>query len=192
MKNSQKITFSTYITLIRLFGAPILMPFFIVHYVALNDFMINVLVAILFLLFGFTDFLDGFFARRYAQVTKLGATLDHLADKFLIFSALIGLLAIDKISYIWVILLIGREFFIMGLRQIALEQDMHIAVSSWGKLKTVLHIGMISWIILNPAQATANLFWNGVEVFLLGTSLIISLWSAFDYAVNFYSQLKSR
>ena len=192
MKISQKITFSTYITLVRLVGAPILMPFFIVHYVALNDFMINVLVAILFLLFGFTDFLDGFFARRYAQVTKLGATLDHLADKFLIFSALIGLLAIDKISYIWVILLIGREFFIMGLRQIALEQDMHIAVSSWGKLKTVLHIGMISWIILNPAQATANLFWNGVEVFLLGTSLIISLWSAFDYAGNFYSQLKSR
>ena len=192
MKISQKITFSTYITLVRLVGAPILMPFFIVHYVALNDFMINVLVAILFLLFGFTDFLDGFFARRYAQVTELGATLDHLADKFLIFSALIGLVAIGKISYIWVVLLIGREFFTMGLRQIALEQNMHIAVSSWGKLKTVVHVGLISWIILNPAQTTASLFWNGTQAFLLGASLILSLGSAVDYSVKFYSQLKSR
>ena len=192
MKNSKKITLSTYITLIRLVGAPLVMPFLIVNYGAQNDLYCNILIASLFLFFGFTDFLDGFFARRYAQVTKLGATLDHLADKFLIFSALIGLVAIGKISYIWVTLLIGREFFIMGLRQIALEQNMHIAVSSWGKLKTALHIALISWIILNPIQMTASLFWNGIEAFLLGASLIISLWSAFDYSVKFYSQLKSR
>ena len=192
MKNSKKITLPTYITLVRLIGAPILVPFFIVHYQPSNNFIMNVLIAILFLFFGFTDFLDGFFARRYAQVTQLGATLDHLADKFLIFSALIGLVAIGKISYIWVVLLIGREFFIMGLRQIALEQNMHIAVSSWGKLKTALHIALISWIILNPMQMTTSLFWNGTEYFLLSVSLIVSLWSAVDYSVKFYAQLKSK
>jgi len=192
MKNSKKVTLSTYITLIRLVGAPLLMPFLIVNYGINNDLCSNILIATLFLLFGFTDFLDGFFARRYNQVTKLGASLDHLADKFLIFSSLIGLLAIHKISYIFVIVLIGREFFIMGLREIALKQNMRIAVSSWGKLKTVMHIALICWIILNPIQMMHNLFWNGIEIVLLCLALIFSLGSAFDYSVNFYAQLKNK
>ena len=192
MKNSKKVTLSTYITLVRLVGAPLAMPFLIVNYGIQNNFIINMMIAMLFLLFGFTDFLDGFFARRYNQVTKIGASLDHLADKFLIFSALIGLVALGKISYLWVILLIGREFFIMGLREIALEHNMRIAVSSWGKLKTVVHIALISWIILNPAQITASLFWNGTQDILLVASLVLSLVSAWDYSVKFYFQLKNR
>lgn len=190
MKHSKKITFPTYITLFRLVGAPLLVPFFIVHYVVLNNFIINVFVAILFLSFGFTDFLDGFFARKYAQESQLGATLDHLADKFLTFSALIGLLAIHKISYIWVLLLVGREFFVMGLREVALEHQMSLKVSSYGKLKTVFHIALIAWIILNPMHEQVSFFWNGLETFLLAASVIVSLSSAGNYFIIFYAQLK--
>ena len=190
MKHSKKITFPTYLTLIRLIGAPSLVPFFIVHYASRNDFMINVSIACLFLLFGFTDFLDGFFARKYCQQSQLGATLDHLADKFLTFSAFVALLAIGKISYVWVLLLVGREFFVMGLREIALENEMSIKVSSFGKLKTAMHIALIAWMIINPMQGQISLFWNGMEFILLAGSVIISWASALNYFIMFYAQLK--
>ncbi|MDP3788184.1 MAG: CDP-diacylglycerol--glycerol-3-phosphate 3-phosphatidyltransferase [Candidatus Chromulinivorax sp.] len=190
MKNSKKITLPTYLTLFRLLGAPSLVPFFIVHYGSCNNFVINLSIATLFLFFGLTDFLDGFFARKYAQESQLGATLDHLADKFLTFSAFVALLAIGKISYLWVVLLIGREFFVMGLREIALEHAMSIRVSLFGKLKTVVHIALIAWIIVNPAQGQVNLLWNGIELVLLAASLIISWASALQYFAMFYAQLQ--
>jgi CDP-diacylglycerol--glycerol-3-phosphate 3-phosphatidyltransferase len=191
MKISKKITFPTYLTLARLICAPILVPFLIVRYVPQNDFIINLCVAAIFLLFGLTDYLDGFFARKFAQESKLGATLDHLADKFLTFSALIGLLAIHKISYIWVLLLVGRELFMMGLREIALEHGMSIKVSSSGKLKTVVHIALIAWIIANSVQVAENqCYWNAVEINLLVGSVILAWSSAYNYFRDFYAQLK--
>ena len=192
MKYSKKITFPTFLTLLRLFGAPIMVPFFIVRYVPNNDITINAAVAALFLLFGFTDFLDGFFARKYDQESQLGATLDHLADKFLTFSALVALLAIGKISYIFVLLLIGREFFMMGLREIALEHAMNIRVSSWGKLKTCVQIGTIAWIIVNPAQLQPHYFFNGIEFSLLIAIVMLAWYSALQYCIVVYAQLKNR
>ena len=190
MKISKQITLPTYLTLARLICAPILVPFLIVRYVPQNDFIINISIAAIFLLFGLTDYLDGFFARRYAQESKLGATLDHLADKFLTFSALIGLLAVHKILYVWVLLLVGRELFMMGLREIALEHAMSLKVSSFGKLKTVVHIALICWIIANPMQVGQSYFWNGTQTILLAVSLILAWYSAFNYFILFYAQLK--
>lgn len=191
MKISKKITFPTYLTLLRLFGAPILVPFFIVNYVPCNNFMINLSIASLFLFFGFTDFLDGFFARKYSQQTQLGATLDHLADKFLTFSAYLALVSIGKMEYFWAILLIGREFFVMGLREIALENNMQVQVSSWGKLKTATHIALIFWIIIIPTTTSIpDFFWFITEFILLSASLILSWASAINYSIVFYKQLK--
>ena len=189
IKNSKKITFPTYLTLLRLFGAPILVPFFIVNYVPQNNFMINISIAMLFLFFGLTDFLDGFFARKYSQETQLGATLDHLADKFLTFSAYLALVAIGKMEYFWAILLIGREFFVLGLREIALENNMQIKVAAWGKLKTAFHIVLIAWMIVMP-MACDNYFWSIIEFILLSISLFLSWISAIKYCILFYVQLK--
>ncbi|MBP6869593.1 CDP-diacylglycerol--glycerol-3-phosphate 3-phosphatidyltransferase [Candidatus Babeliales bacterium] len=190
MKNFKKITLPTYLTLLRLFGAPILVPFFIVNYVPQNNFVINLLIASLFLMFGFTDYLDGFFARKYQQQTQLGATLDHLADKFLTFSAYLALVAIGKMEYFWAILLIGREFFVMGLREIALENDMRVQVSSWGKLKTVTHIALIAWMIIKPVPLNYSSLWYGIELILLVASVLLSYFSAINYFIVFYAHLK--
>jgi len=192
MKEIKKVTIPTCLTLLRLIGAPFLVPFLIVNYLPQNNCVINSWIAALFLFFGFTDFLDGYVARRYAQTSDLGAILDHLADKCLIFSTLIALLAIHKIYYVWVLLLIGREFFIMGLREIALKYAMSIPVSSFGKLKTCIHIVLMTWIILNPSQAVISLVWNSIELILLCISLFLSWYSAFHYFFIFYAQLKDR
>lgn len=193
MKHTKKITFATYITLCRLILAPILVPFFIVHNLPSPHFLVTIGLSLMFIFFGFTDFLDGFFARKYGQETKLGATLDHLADKFLTFSAWIALVAIHRLSYVAAIVLIGREFFMMGLREVALENDMRLKVSSFGKLKTALHIALIVWLIFNSVQDNRWCYaFNMIEMILLTMSIIISWASALQYFFIFMNNLKSR
>src|SRR5579863_3418124 len=128
------------LTFIRLIGSPIILPFLLVYLLPYNTFWLNCSLAAIFVLFGLTDFFDGYLARKYHLVTPTGAMLDHIADKFLLYSTLIALLAADKLHFFWAILWIGREFFVMGLRQISLENSFSITVSSWGKLKTVMQI----------------------------------------------------
>ncbi len=146
------------------------------------------LLASLFILFGLTDFFDGYFARRFKQETALGRVLDPIADKFLVYSTLIALLAAHKIYFYWVIILIGREIFMMGLRQIALEQQISVHVSLLAKLKTCAQIAMLAVMIANPYQdlgLCGALGWNGTQLVLLIATLALSLISAWYYYRNF-------
>lgn len=189
MSKHKKISFPTCITLLRLVGAPILVPFFIVNYLPLGCWRIDFLIAFLFLLFGITDYLDGFFARKYGQETKIGAILDHLADKLLTFSALIGLLAIEKISYLVVLALVGRELCMMGLREIALEFGMSIRVSSLGKIKTSIQIITIFLLIACSSYEHLFVWLDSVIFFLVFFSIGVSWFSAFQYALIFFKSL---
>lgn len=191
MKYSFHITFSTYITLVRLCLAPILVPFFIVNYLSPYDLLNNIFVALLFLFFALTDFLDGYCARNYNQVTQFGAILDHVADKMLLFSVSIALVAVGRMGYLFAILLLGRELCMMGLREIALEQNISIPVSVWGKLKTVIHIMLLVWIIGNSSYHEYDVC-NLIEFFLSTISLLVSWISLGNYGVRFYQRLKTR
>lgn len=175
------------LTYIRLIGAPLVLPFFLVYLLPYNIFWINCAIASLFFLFGLTDFFDGYLARKYNQVTTTGAVLDHVADKFLLYSTLIALVAAHTLHFFWAILWIGREFFIMTLRQIALERNFLITVSSYGKLKTVAQIACLTLVVANPDHAL-HLFssqWNIAELFLLIIATALSLISAYNYFVSF-------
>lgn len=178
------------LTCIRLIGAPLVLPFFLVYLLPYNLFWLNCTLAFLFFLFGLTDFFDGYLARKYDQVTTTGALLDHVADKFLLYSALIALIAAHKLYFLWAILWIGREFFIMTLRQIALEHNFMITVSSYGKLKTFTQLTCLTWIIINPGHTLylSALTWNGFEFLLLFTATGFSLGSAYHYFVVFMRQ----
>jgi len=178
---------STKLTLIRLFGSPLILPFFLVYLLPYNNFVLNCFLSCLFLLFGLTDFFDGFLARKYQQVTTFGAMLDHMADKFLMYATLISLVAAGKLYFLWAIIWIGREFFVMGLRQLALENNFSVTVSSYGKSKTVIQIMCLAVVIANPYQ---NCFisapwWNGVELVLLVLGTALSLFSAYKYFLVF-------
>lgn len=82
-----------------------------------------------------TDFLDGYFARRSGQVTKFGIILDPLADKFLIISALVVLVDMARLSAWIAIVIIVREFFVTGLRVVALSKDIVIPAEMGGNLR---------------------------------------------------------
>lgn len=193
MHKKNTITFPTLLTILRLVLSPLFLPILLVYLLPFNILWINSALAAIFILFALTDFFDGYLARKYKQETKLGRILDPIADKFLVYSMLIALLAAHKIYFYWVLILIGREIFMMGLRQIALEQGMSVHVSWIAKLKTMFQMMLLTWIILNPSQSLglcAAPLWNGIEYGLLVSTLFLSVFSAWLYYKNFMHALK--
>lgn len=182
-------TIPTILTLIRLIASPLILPLLFVYLLPLHVLWINCILASIFALLSLTDFFDGYLARKLQQETVLGKVLDPLADKFLTYSALIALLAAGKIYFYWVVLLIGREFFVMGLRHVALEHQFNVPVSIWGKIKTSVQMITLIFIILNPYQPQGihALGWNSVEIILLALTIVLSLYSAWLYYRHFIS-----
>ena len=178
------------LTLFRLVFSPLVIPLLLVYVLPFNLLWLNSVLAIIFGLLSLTDFFDGYLARRYKQETTIGKILDPLADKFLTYATLVGLLAAGKIFFYWVVILIGREFFIVGLRQAALEYDFSITVSHLGKVKTFLLLLTMAVIIINPYQSLGlqAMYWNGCETILIGLTLFLSILSAYHYYVSFMKQ----
>ncbi|HLC07504.1 MAG TPA: CDP-diacylglycerol--glycerol-3-phosphate 3-phosphatidyltransferase [Candidatus Babeliales bacterium] len=192
--SNKELSLPMILTYIRLIGAPLVLPFFLVYLLPYNIFWLNCSLATLFFLFGLTDFFDGYLARKYHQVTTTGALLDHVADKFLLYSTLIALVTAHKLYFFWAIVWIGREFFVMTLRQIALERNTLITVSSYGKLKTVAQIGCLTFIIANPAHTLGFFasYWNIAEFALLLCATALSLTSAYNYFSVFMKNFSTK
>jgi CDP-diacylglycerol--glycerol-3-phosphate 3-phosphatidyltransferase len=188
MKNSN---IPLYLTLFRLIISPLFFPFLLVYFLPLNYIIFNISLAILFLLIGLTDFFDGYYARKFGQETGIGKILDPIADKVLLAAVFIALVAIKKLWFFWAVLLIGRELFIGGLRQIACESKVVIHVSWLGKCKTAVQILCCTWIIANPAQGLAltATVWNYAELILILASCVLSWWSARSYYQTFKHQM---
>jgi CDP-diacylglycerol---glycerol-3-phosphate 3-phosphatidyltransferase len=195
-KMRKNFTIPNILTVFRLICSPLFLPFLIVYLLPLNIFWINASIACLFALLSLTDFFDGVLARALKQESVLGQMLDPIADKFLLYATLVSLLAAGKIYFYWVIIFIGREFFMMGLRQIALEHTLVIKVSMLGKIKTALQMVTLFIIILNPYQffdlrGNATL-WNGAELLMLSITTFVSLYSAKQYYQSFVLLFKQK
>jgi CDP-diacylglycerol--glycerol-3-phosphate 3-phosphatidyltransferase len=187
------ITMPTKLTLARMVLSPLMLPLFLVCLLPYDLFWLNGLLGLLFVGFSLTDFLDGFLARRYHLESALGTMLDPIADKFLFYSVLVALLAAHKLFFYWVIILIGRELFMMSLRQIALEHQFSIPVSKLGKMKTAFQMVCLTFIIVNPYQKlgfTRAFGWNGLELLLLVVTTSLSLWSSYRYFQQFVQKYR--
>lgn len=136
-----------------------------------------------FLVAAFTDFLDGFLARRRQQITRLGKLLDPAADKILISAAFISLVEISpELVPAWiVVVLVAREFAISSLRAFAASEGLVIAAGISGKVKTVLQVLTISLLIVH-AQAGAV---GQLAPLLLWATLVVSVYSGGEYFVRF-------
>lgn len=183
-------TLANALTLTRLIFSPLMLPLLLVYLLPYNSLTINIVLAVLFVLLSLTNLLDGYFARRFEQVTKIGKLLDPIADKFLSYSALISLLAAQKIFFYWVIILIGRDFFVMGLRTIARDNGLKVPVSFLGKIKTTALMVFMAFAILNPYQDKGLTHtWNLIESTLLGVVLLLCFLSAKAYYDQFTVQM---
>ena len=121
----------------------ILIPFFVVFLLVDITSVDKWIALAIFIVASLTDLLDGKIARKYNLVTNFGKFMDPLADKLLVCSALICLVALERIPAWMVIVIIAREFIISGFRLVASDNGVVIAASYWGKFKTTFQIIMI-------------------------------------------------
>lgn len=188
MEKHNELTFSTapnFLTLMRMGFVPI-----VVALLFLKDPKWDLTAAILFGVASLTDYFDGYLARKQKIVTIYGKLLDPLADKFLVVSALIMLLELGRIHPVVVTLLICRELAITGLRALASAEGVIISASTSAKWKTVTQMIAIPFMMVEQGLFGIPLMEIGVV--LLYISLGISLWSAKDYILKFFTSLRER
>ncbi|MCD8398158.1 MAG: CDP-diacylglycerol--glycerol-3-phosphate 3-phosphatidyltransferase [Lachnospiraceae bacterium] len=136
----------------------------------------NVWAGILFVLASATDALDGHIARKNNLVTDFGKFMDPIADKLLVCSALICLVAQQKLAAWMVIIIIGREFIISGFRLVASDKGTVIAASYWGKFKTVFQMIMIVMLLYDFGTV-----WNILSQVVVWIALLLTVISLVDY-----------
>ena len=147
----------------------------------------QLLTAFLFLLVAITDTLDGYLARRRGMVTTLGKFLDPLADKLLIVAALIALIPMRGVPVWMVIVIVGREIAVTGLRGIAASQGIMIAANAPGKYKTVFEVAAIFFLILDGGYGSFD--FGPVGMGLLGVAVILAIYSGIRYFQRFLAEI---
>src|SRR5882672_4504077 len=135
-----------------------------------------------------TDWADGYFARRRLQVTTLGILLDPIADKLLISAAFIALVDMHLVPAWMVVIIIGREFTVLGLRNIASAEGFTISATALGKTKMVLQVVAVD-VLIGTARHTSI---RPVSTVLLWLVVISALVSAAQYFYRFWNQLDDR
>lgn len=144
-----------------------------------------VLSALTFFLACWSDFFDGYLARRYGLTSRLGKLLDPLADKLIVMAALVMLCAMPRTPRVpaWVVVLIvGRELAVTGLRAMATSEGIVLAAEELGKYKTIFQMLALHGLLLHYTFFGIDFFAGGM--YFLWPSLALSLWSGVDYHVR--------
>lgn len=149
--------------------------------------------AALFAAASVTDWLDGYLARRMGIVTVFGKFLDPIADKLLVMAALIMILPFDRVPAWMVLVILGREMIITGLRGIASTEGIVIPASNLGKYKTIFQLVAIIGLLLHYQYRwlfsidhpllVVNM--HHVGMFYLWIATVITIWSGVDYLYKF-------
>lgn len=169
------------ITLVRI----LLIPFFIIIFQEPDEIR-SLAAAAIFLAASLTDLLDGYLARRWGQITKLGKFLDPVADKFLILSALILLVDFQRVAAWIAILIIAREIAVTGLRAVAAASGVVIAAQEAGKLKMVVQTIALTFLIIHTEYFHIDFqFWGTGFLWL---SLTLTVYSGGLYFFRFWKQ----
>jgi CDP-diacylglycerol--glycerol-3-phosphate 3-phosphatidyltransferase len=196
----QRVNLPNQLTLLRMFG----LPFFIALFLS-DNVTAQWASLVLFGLLAFTDWLDGYLARKTGQVTNFGKIMDPLADKLLMLTAMICFVQIGLVPGWMIVLIWWRELAVTGLRTLAATRQSVLAADSWGKAKTVVQIaavvsGMLVYLVQNTLNSNMDdwrlrlesqgvagewaariLDTNALPYWLMFVATILSLWSGIRY-----------
>jgi CDP-diacylglycerol--glycerol-3-phosphate 3-phosphatidyltransferase len=199
----QRVNLPNQLTLLRMLG----LPFFIALF--LSDSLAAQWASLVFFgLLAFTDWLDGYLARKLNQVTNFGKIMDPLADKLLMLTAMICFVQIGLVPGWMIVVIWWRELAITGLRTLAATRRSVMAADNWGKAKTVLQVaavisGMVVYILQNTLNsnmadwrlrlegqgaagewAARILDTNAIPYWLMFGAMVLSLFSGIRYFSN--------
>ncbi len=159
------------------------------------------LAALLFVLGSLSDYYDGYLARKHGIVTTLGKFLDPLADKLLVVSMLIMLVAMPcamppdapcapRLPAWLVVVIVGRELAVTGLRSIASSEGITLGAEELGKYKTIFQIFALTGLLVHYRYLSVDFQLAGT--YFLWIALALGLWSAVDYHSRVYRAVRAR
>ena len=173
-----KLNLPNTLSLSRIFLVPVLVV------IILTKFQGKVYLGVaVYVIASVTDWLDGYLARRNKQVTTLGALLDPIADKLLNLSAFIAFVEVELAPAWMVVIIVGRDIAVQGLRVIAASQGITIAASPLGKAKMISQVSCIIALIIIQGKKLVELAFIGD--IMLWAVLLIALASGLDYYLRF-------
>jgi CDP-diacylglycerol--glycerol-3-phosphate 3-phosphatidyltransferase len=174
------------LTLSRIFLVPVFLTVLLSgdFELTLGGFVMNEdwLALAIFLSAAATDFLDGYIARSRGEVTTLGKLLDPIADKLLISAAFISLVELDRVPAWVVVVIVGREFAVSGLRYIALTEGVAISASSLGKGKMAAQVTAVALLLVEPYGELFRVLAYPV----LTVAVVLTVLSMLDYFRGFW------
>jgi CDP-diacylglycerol--glycerol-3-phosphate 3-phosphatidyltransferase len=190
------MNFPNLLTILRIFFVPLLVAVLVQEQLRFQfvgmPITYDMLALAIFLAAAATDLLDGYLARRWDQVTTVGMLLDPIADKLLISAALIALVEIHRVRAWMVVLIVGREFAVSGLRSIAAAEGYTIKASDLGKTKMVTQVIAISLLLVSIRWSVlagmAKLWLWGVVLFSLASAVgyFLKFWRKVDDSIKLH------
>src|SRR5580692_6507669 len=180
------------LTIVCIFFVPLLVAALVQERVGITIDGVHItnewLALAIFLCAAATDLLDGYLARRWRQVTTIGTLLDPIADKMLVSAALISLVQVRVLPAWMAILIVGREFAVSGLRQIAAAEGYTIKANDLGKTKMVSQVVAVSCMLLavkHPVLRTPGMA-------LMWIVVVFAMLSAISYFRKFWRRVDER
>ena len=195
-QTSLRVNLPNYITLTRIAAIPLLIWILCTPRLSDTNGEREILASTVFILASITDGIDGYLARKRGQITTMGILLDPLADKLLIAAAFIALVQFNpSLVPAWVaVVIIAREFLVSGLRSIAASEGFTIEASDLGKFKMLVQIVSVVAVILDHrwkewpvGPYIFPVHW--IAIVAIGFMVFLSLASALDYFVAFWSKI---
>ena len=185
------------LTVIRMCMVPVFL-FLLCVPLPISDTALRIIAAVIFALTSLTDMIDGKIARKYNLVTDFGKFMDPLADKFLVISAMMGILVrFDYMRQVFVwaaTIVIFREFAITSVRMIAASKAGQVLAAAWlGKVKTTTQMICIICVLLEPVILPFKPFteWHILSYVTTAVMLVMTLWSGIDYMKSYWPYISS-
>jgi len=167
---------------------------FLVYFLTDTGRFFSALAALIFFIACLTDFLDGYLARLHGQTTTLGKFLDPLADKLLVASALIMLLAatdrFPRVPAWMVVVIIGRELAVTGLRGIASGEGVILPAEELGKYKMIFQMFALHGLLIHYRYRDVDFHLAGM--YFLWISLVLGVWSGIEYHAKVIRQMRAK
>lgn len=157
------------------------------------DKVLSFWAMMVFAIAGVSDLVDGYYARKYGQVSVMGKFFDPMADKLIHMTAMVFLIPLGRMSAPVVAALLFREIFITGLRSMAAGEGLIIDAGEWGKRKTAwLTVGISGLILYRPIFPGTIFELNTLAVanFCVAIGFIFSIGSALQYTAVFFNRMK--